>query len=675
MKSTALRIEGMHCASCVTRVEKVLRRVPGVEAASVNYATGQAVVEGEADPAQLIVAVERAGYGARIPRAEVLAEQDVAEAAALTIRWRKAALAAVVAIPAMTMMIPGLVPHAWMRPVEIVLLAACVPVMAWSGRDFYVGAARGLPRGELDMNTLIALGTLAAFGQSSAALLGWLPGGTFIEVIPVVIGMVLIGQALEARARRATGKALRSLMDLAPNEAIVVREGREATVPLAEVVRGDLVLVRPSARVPVDGVVVEGASTVDQSMLTGEPIPVERGPGDKVVGGTVNGPGLLRVRAEAVGDDAVLARIVDLIEKAQASRPPIAAVVDRVAGVFVPAVLAIAMVTFIVWSLFDVERGVAAAVAVLVVACPCAMGLATPLSLVIGLGNAARAGVLLRNGAALQALAEVDVVVFDKTGTLTVGRPVMIEGGGEALRLAAAADRHANHPLANALLAAAPLDLPEATEVQVRPGHGVEAKVEGHLVRVGSPRWLGPVPDGVGTPIVVEVDGVRAGVIRVADPLRESTAEAIARLRARGIEVVLLSGDQRHEAERIAKEAGIDRVIAEVLPEGKVAEIVALRAAGRRVAMVGDGVNDAPALAAAHVGIAMGSGTDVAMEAAAVTLQRAHPAAVADAVDIAHETLRNVRQNLWAAFGYNALAIPIAAAGLLTLPSPARRWR
>lgn len=675
MENVALRIEGMHCASCVVRVEKVLKRVPGVADASVNYATGQAsvVLSGDVAPERLIEAVEKAGYGARVPRAAVLAERDAEEAAALRVRWRKVAFALAVAVPAVATMIPGLVPHAWMHRIEPVLLALCVPVMAWAGRDFYVGAWKGLPQRQFDMNTLIALGTLAAFGYSAVALLA--PGafpegvvaGTFIDVIPVVIGMVLLGQALEARARRATGQALRALMDLAPAEAVVVRDGVEVVAPLVSVRVGETVVVRPSARVPVDGVVVDGRSNVDQAMLTGEPVPVEKGPGDAVVGGTVNGPGVLRVRTTAVGDEAVLSRIVALVEHAQASRPPIAALVDKVAGVFVPVVLAIAVLTAVVWAFVDPGRGMVAAVAVLVVACPCAMGLATPLSLVIGLGNAARAGVLLRDGAALQALAEVDTVVFDKTGTLTVGRPVVrsVEGGDDVLRLAAAADRHSTHPLAAALVAAAPLDLPDATDVREVPGHGMEATVEGRRVRVGSPRWLGPVEPGVGTPIVVEIDGVRAGTIRVADPLRESAREAVARLKALGIEVLLLSGDQQAEAERIGKEAGIARVVGEVLPDGKIAEIERLRAAGRKVAMVGDGVNDAPALAAADVGIAMGTGTDVAMEAASVTLQRADPTAVADAVEEARATLRNVKQNLWAAFGYNALALPIAALGLL----------
>ncbi len=680
MKSFALRIEGMHCAACVTRIEKVLGRVPGVVAAQVSFATGQANIDlgAEVDPADLIAAVERAGYGARVPRVAQMAAQDAEEARALALRWRKAAFAGVVAVPAVAAMIPGVVPHAWMRPFDVILLAACLPVMAWAGRDFYVGAAKGLPQLRFDMNTLLALGTLAAFGWSAVALLtpGLLPAGvdaaTFLDVIPVVIALVLAGQAIEARARRATGQALRALMDLAPAEAGLVEDRagedrQERVVPVAAVRVGDRVRVRANARIPVDGTIEEGTTTVDQSMLTGEPLPVVRGPGGKVVGGTLNGAGVLVVRAEAVGEDAVLTRIVHMVERAQATRPPIAALVDRVAGVFVPVVLGISLLTLVAWSFVDVGQGVVASVAVLVVACPCAMGLATPVSLVIGVGNAARAGILLRDGASLQALAEVDVVVFDKTGTLTLGRPVItsIEGDADAVRLAAAADRHSNHPLAQALLAAAPLDLPEATEVRVLPGFGVEAQVEGRRVRVGSPRWLGAVPPGVGTPLVVEVDGVRAAVIRASDPLRPGVPAVVAALEALGIRVVLLSGDERGEAERIAREAGITRVMAEVLPEGKIREIERLKAEGRRVAMVGDGVNDAPALAAADVGIAMGSGVDVAIEAADITLQRSDPAAVVEVVRIARATLRNVKQNLFAAFGYNALAIPIAALGWL----------
>lgn len=667
MLSTPLRIEGMHCAACVTRVEKVLRKVPGVDEAQVNFATGQAQVRGDVAPELLIAAVERAGYGARISRAALDKEADEREQAALRHKAHRALFAGVVAVPAVLMMVPGLVPGAWHHPVEWALLVACVPVMAWSGGEFYVGAAKGLLRGQFDMNTLIAAGTGAAWIQGALVLGGVLGGMAYLDSIPVVTAMVLLGQWIEGRARRSTRGAIRSLLELAPAEAVIERDGVESTVPVAAVRPGDLVVVRANARIPVDGVVSAGASTVDQSMITGEPVPVEVGPGGKVTGGTVNGAGVLRVRAEAVGEDAALARIVRLVEAAQAARPPIGDLVDKVASVFVPIVMSIAALAGIGWSFVDPLRGVEAALAVLVVACPCAMGLATPLSLVLGLGNAARAGVLVRSGGALQSLGEVDTIVFDKTGTLTVGRPVLVsfDGTPAALRLAAAADRHSNHPLAAALVREAGDDLPEATAVNVVTGSGVEAVVEGHRVRVGAPRWLGAVPDGEGTPIVVEIDGERAGVARVRDVAREGAREAVTRLRGLGLRVVMLSGDARGEADRVGRELGIDEVRAELLPADKIAAIEAMRREGRKVAMVGDGVNDAPALAAAHLGIAMGSGTDVAIEAAGATLQRLDPGAIADGVEIARATLRNVKQNLVAAFGYNTLAIPLAAAGLL----------
>ncbi len=682
MKSVTLRINGMHCAACVTRLERVLRRVPGVEEAHVDFATNEATIQAPAQvtPEQLVAAVERAGYGARVPRAAALAEADAEEAAAQRGRWRDAALALSVAVPAVAMMIPGLVPHGWMWGFEAGLVVASVPVMAWSGRGFYRRAAIRLPRGEFDMDTLVALGTGAAFTHAVLALAGaeWLARGdhgTYIDAVPVVIGMVLLGQAIEGRARRATGQALRALLDLAPSEAIRLDADGERVVRVAELRPGDRVVVKPGARVPVDGTVTRGVSAVDRSMMTGEPIPVTVHPGDSVTGGTVNGAGLLEVRVVAVGDDAVLARIVGLVERARMSRPPVADLVDRIAAVFVPVVLGVAAVAGLGWTLLGAPaEGARAVLATLVVACPCAMGLATPISLVLGLGNAARAGVLLRHGRALQALAEVDTVVFDKTGTLTVGRPVVrsieVEGvysEAEVLRLAAAADRASNHPLAEALVRAAAADaLPEATELTVVPGAGVSAVVDGHRVRVGSPRWLGGAADAPGTPIVVEIDGARAGVLRVDDPARPGARSAVQALRARGLEVHLLTGDAEGPARRIAEELGVAHWRAGVLPEGKIEMIRALAARGRRVAMVGDGVNDAPALAAAHVGIAMGTGTDVAMEAADVTLHRADPAAVVDAVDIARATLRNVRQNLFLAFAYNICAIPIAALGLLS---------
>ncbi|MEN9786658.1 MAG: hypothetical protein RLZZ299_1922 [Pseudomonadota bacterium] len=679
MKSVPLRVEGMHCAACVGRVEKVLRRVPGVEDAQVSYATSQASVRcaDGVDPEALVGAVARAGYGARVPQAERWAEQDRDAAAALRANLRDAALS--LGVGALALAAMGPVPHAWMAAWSRAVLLLSLGVMAGPGRGFFVRTARNVPRGVFDMDTLVALGTGAAWIHAARALL-WQGAhhAPSLDAVPLVIGMVRLGQALEVRARRDAGRALRALLDLAPPRALRVQaDGTGETVALAELRVGDRVRVAAGARVPADGTVRSGAGSVDESMLRGEPMPVPKAPGDRVHAGTVNGPGVLDVDVEAVGEDSALGRIVALVDRAQATRPPVAALADRVASGFVPGVMALAAAAGVGWTLLghDPSRGLDAALATLVVACPCALGLATPLSLVVGLGNAARAGVLPRDGAALQALAEVDTVVFDKTGTLTVGRPVLVASSGDpdAVRLAAAADRHTQHPLARALVAAAPLDLPDAEDVRVVPGCGVEARVEGRSVRVGSARWLGegpPLPAepggaAHGTRLVVAVDGTPVATLLVRDVVREDAAAAVAALRARGLRVAMLSGDSRAEAERVGAGLGIDTVHAEVLPDGKLAVLRALAAEGRRVAMVGDGVNDAPALAAAHVGLAMGTGTDAAMEAAAITLRNAQPGTVAVAIDIARATLRNVRQNLVFAFAYNAVMLPVAMSGRL----------
>ncbi len=688
MADVPLRIQGMHCAACVARVEKVIRRVPGVAEVHVNFATGQAVVDcAEGTPPEALVqAVERAGYGARVSDMARLLEQDAADAEELRRRFRQAAAALVVAVPAVLRMVPGLVPHAWMARVDLALLAACVPVLAYAGRGFFVRAAKGLVQARFDMDTLVALGTGAAFVHSVLALAapGVLPaaghghGAPYLDAVPVVLGMVLLGQALELRARRATGRALAALLELAPAEAQRVDGESVSLVPVAALRQGDTVRVAASARLPVDGVVLRGASAVDEAMLTGEPVPVEKAVGDRVTGGTVNGRGVLDVRVEAVGEGATLARILALVGRAQATRPPVADLVDRIAAVFVPVVVLVAVGAGVGWGLAgDTARAVEAGLATLVVACPCALGLATPVSLVLGLGNAARAGVLPRDGAALQRLSEVDLVALDKTGTLTVGRPAvgeveLLPAAGartrdEVLRLAAAADRDAGHPLAQALVAAAPLDLPLAEDVHVHAGLGVEARVEGILVRVGKPAWVGVVAmaSHEGSPLAVALDGVPVAILWARDVLRPGASAAVARLQAAGVQVVVLSGDSPAEVARVGRALGIVEAVGGMSPAEKCARVEAWRVAGVRVAMVGDGVNDAPALAAAHVGLAMGTGTDVAMEAAHVTLRRADVDAVVDAVLIARATMRNVRQNLAFAFGYNVVMIPLAALGVL----------
>jgi P-type Cu+ transporter len=575
------------------------------------------------------------------------------------------------------------------------------PVVLWCGWPFLARAWVSLRTRHLNMFTLIGLGTAAAFLYSSAATL--LPGAiptsfrdhhgavpVYFEAAAVITVLVLLGQVLELRARERTGGAIRALLALAPATARVMRgDGSEADVPLAQVRPGDRLRVRPGERLPVDGVVLAGTSAVDESMVTGEPIPVEKSAGSLVTGGTVNGTGALEMRAERVGAETLLARIVRSVSEAQRSRAPIQRVADAVAAWFVPAVVAVALVTFVIWATLGPRPRLAYAlvnaVAVLIIACPCALGLATPMSVMVGLGRGARAGVLVRDAAALERLEQVDTVVVDKTGTLTEGRPrvtaVMAAAGfaeSEVLRLAAAVERGSEHPLAAAIGAAAVergLVVPQAVEVHAHPGRGLTGAVDGHTVILGTEVFLAErgvagaaVPGGFGgdgaTVVAAATDGRIAGWIAVADTIKPSTPEAIAALHRAGITVVMVTGDRRAAAEAIARALGIDRVEAEVLPEAKGEVVKRLQAEGRVVAMAGDGINDAPALAAADVGIAMGTGTDVAIESAGVTLVKGDLAGIARARALSRATMRNIRQNLAWAFVYNLVGVPIAAGAL-----------
>ncbi|SDE42704.1 heavy metal translocating P-type ATPase [Rhodospira trueperi] len=692
-----LDITGMTCAACSARVEKVLGKRDGVREVRVNLATERArvdVTEGGASLEELITAVRKAGYEA--------AEHTEDGAAALDTTWggdgrdrRDLAIGVIFTLPLLVEMIAmwvGLPFHLspWLA------LALATPVQVVAGARFYVGAWKSLRAGTGNMDVLVALGTSAAYLFSLwRVVTGAADQGLYFEGAAVVITLVLLGKGLEARAKGSAAAAIHALMRLRPDVARVEREdGSTAEVPLRQVAVGTVVLVRPGERVPVDGEILSGESQLDESLITGESLPVARSPGDAVIGGAVNGDGLLRVRARRAGGEGLLSRIIRLVEDAQASKAPVQRLVDQVAAVFVPAIVAIAAVTFGLWLALggSGEAAFVAAVSVLVVACPCALGLATPTAIMVGTGLAARRGVLIKDAAALEGAHRVNTVVFDKTGTLTEGRPVLdavavttpdLDADG-LVSLAASAQQGSEHVLARAILEAADakqLPLSAVEEFSALPGRGLSATVKGRPLLIGSRRLIaeqGPIDDSVetlardlerGGRTVVWVaarSGPVLGLMALADPVKAGAAEAVAALKARGLTPALLTGDSRAVAETVAAQVGIDDVRAEVLPADKAEVVKALRAEGRIVAMVGDGINDAPALAAADVGVAMGSGTDVAMEAAGLTLMRGDPRLLVTALDLSRATYDRIRLNLGWAFLYNLAAVPAAALGYLS---------
>jgi P-type Cu+ transporter len=701
-----LPVRGMHCAACVGKVEEALTRVPGVETASVNLATERATVgfdPARADVGALQAAVAAAGYELAAAPVERGGEAEDRERAARAREQaglrRRFIVGALLSAPLLLGGMPELFPGvpAWLRNTWLQLVLA-TPVQFWVGASFHAGLLHDLRYRSASMSTLVSLGTNAAYLFSVAVTL-WphvfhtAGAMTYYETAAVVITLVVLGRWLEARARGRTSEAIRRLVSLAPRSARVLRAGDEVDVPTADVEVGDLIRIRPGERLPVDGTVVEGASTVDESMLTGESVPVEKTPGAAVAAGTVNRTGSFVFRATRVGSETTLARIVTLVEEAQGSRAPIQRLADRVAAVFVPVVLAIAALTFVGWWLLgpapSLVYALTNAVAVLVIACPCAMGLATPTAIMVATGRGAEHGVLIRSAAALERASDVRTMVFDKTGTLTIGRPVVTDvivaehGTTEAdvLAMAAAAEQGSEHPIGEAIAARAKelgLALPAVGAFVTVPGQGVDALAPEGRVLVGNralmeargietdalePRAAALAAEGK-TVVYVAFAGQAFGLVAVADALKPDAPEAVAALRRRGLEVVMLTGDRRATALAIARLAGIDRVLAEVQPEAKARAVAALQAERRVVAMVGDGINDAPALVQADVGIAMGSGTDVAIEAADVTLMRGDLTGVVIAVDLSRRTMRIVKQNLAWAFGYNVVLIPVAA-GLL----------
>jgi Cu+-exporting ATPase len=726
-------VSGMHCAACQARVQRALEKAPGVDRATVNLMTGSATVTFDPSATSteaLLETVRGTGYGAEMPdpsrsAVEEQAARDAAREAEFRDLRRKAVVSLIAGIIAMLISMPVMARHAGVSPDPFmtwvmrhvspaletafpwiyaaspslllgVLLVFTLGTMLWAGRHFYVGAWNSFRHHSADMNTLIAVGTGAAFVYSLVATFA--PGiftshglapDVYYEAVIIIIALILVGNALEARAKHQTASALRSLAGLQPSSARVIRNEQELDIPVGDVAHDDIVVVRPGERIPVDGVVVSGRSAVDESMLTGEAMPVEKTGGDAVIGGTVNRTGSFQLRATTLGRDSVLARIVTLMREAQGSRAPIQRLADRISAVFVPVVISIAIATFVTWFIATGEGGVvrafAAAVAVLIIACPCAMGLAVPTAVMVATGRGAERGVLIKGGEALERAGDVDTVVLDKTGTITEGRPAVTDiiaadgmAEGELLRLAASLERASEHPLADAIVATAKargITLDEVSNFESVTGKGVKGTVGAHDVLIGtetllrehevalsalSPQLLALSATGR-TVVLIATDGQPAGLLAIADPIKQTSRAALAELRKLGLDLVLLTGDNEQTGHAIAKEVGISRVVANVLPDGKVAEVKRLQAEGHVVAMAGDGINDAPALAQADIGVAMGTGTDIAMDAGDVTLMRGDLTGVADAIRLSRRTMRTMKQNLFWAFIYNVVGIPIAA--------------
>jgi len=698
-----ISVGGMSCAGCVASVEQALRAVPGVQEAQVSFAEHTAQVKGDVRVETLVKAVADAGYEAAEIRSldDEQAEREAAEQSTYRKRLQQAALAGAVGIPLMIAELADWLPSIADGRLFWFLVGMVTAVaMYYSGRRFFVGAWKSFWHHNANMDTLIAMGTGAAWLYSMSVVIApnsvpVLAQNAYFEAATIIIALINFGAALEMRARGKTSEAIRRLVGLQPKTARVVREGTEQDVPITEVGLDETLRVRPGERIPVDGFLIEGRSTVDESMITGEPMPVSKEAGDEVVGGTINGSGTFLYQAKRIGKDMVLAQIIDMVRTAQASKPAIGRLVDKVAGVFVPIVMIIAVITFMIWWNFGpspvFSYAIVAMMTVLIIACPCALGLATPISIMVGVGKAAEHGVLIRNGDALQQAGRLTTVVLDKTGTVTEGKPQVTavipamewdEDG--LLGLAAGIEAGSEHPLAAAVLEAAEkrgLELPTVTDFEAVSGRGVKAVWEGRQVLLGNIQLMDDyhVPVEIvqheaerlaaqaRTAIYIAIGERAVGVLAVADPVKPDSRAAVERMHAEGLKVVMITGDHRTTAEAVGREMGIDEVIADVLPQDKAQKVAELQSRGEIVGMVGDGINDAPALARADVGFAIGTGTDIAIESADVTLIRGSLHGIADATAISQATVRNIKQNLFGAFVYNTLGIPVAAGVLYPL--------
>lgn len=711
-QQTVLKIDGMNCASCTSKIERGLRSGPGVIEATVNLANDSATVifaEGATQPHDLAQIVTRLGYPAHPATPQQETQSPNAKSAEIHQLSRATLIAALLALPVFVLEMGGhLVPafHHWVQAAigsqtsHLIQFALTSILLIGPGRAFYTKGIPSLLSGAPDMNALVAMGTAAAYLYSVVATFApqILPQGTanlYFEAASVIVVLILFGRLLEARAKGKTGTAIRKLVGLQPKTARIELDGQTLDRPIEEIEVGDILQIRPGERVPVDGDVLEGTSYVDESMITGEPVPVGKSAGNQVVGGTVNGTGALRVKASRVGADTVLAQVIQMVEQAQGAKLPIQGLVDQITYRFVPAVIAVAMLTVVLWLIFGPAPSLAlalvAGVSVLIIACPCAMGLATPTSIMVGTGRAAELGVLFRKGDALQQLQQAQIVALDKTGTLTQGRPeldtVTTTNGfdrPEVLRLAAALEARSEHPIAAAITRAGPADLADVSDVQSLTGLGLQGQVGSRSILIGSYKLMqqhgidlaglqaeadARAAEGA-TPVFVAIDGKVAASLTVTDPVKPGAQEALDRLRDMGLTLAMITGDNTRTAQALAKRLGIDHVTAEVLPDGKLKAIQDLQRQFGTLAFVGDGINDAPALAASDIGIAIGTGTDVAIETADVVLMSGDVRGVANAVEISRRTMRNIRQNLGWAFGYNVILIPVAAGVLYPFGGP-----
>ncbi|QFY72730.1 copper-translocating P-type ATPase [Priestia megaterium] len=698
-------ITGMTCAACSTRIEKGLNKLEGVTKASVNLALETASVEyspSQIDPQDITQRVEKLGYGAKLKSEEKEEEQSYREKE-LSKQKGKFWFSFILSVPLLWAMVSHFtftsfipLPHMLMNP--WVQLALATPVQFVVGKQFYIGAFKALRNKSANMDVLVALGTSAAYFYSLYSSLKSLGSSAhttqlYYETSAILITLILLGKLFEANAKGRSSEAIKKMMGLQAKTAVVVRDGAEIEIPVEEVQKGEVIFIKPGEKVPVDGEIIEGQSALDESMLTGESVPVDKSIGDKVIGATLNKNGFLKIKATNVGKETALAQIIKVVEEAQGSKAPIQRLADYISGIFVPIVVGIALLTFFVWYIWIVPGEFAPAleklIAVLVIACPCALGLATPTSIMAGSGRAAEFGILFKGGEHLEATHKIDTILLDKTGTVTNGTPeltdVRIAQGyeeNELLQLVASAERLSEHPLAQALVAGIKnkgIEIQDPLSFEAIPGHGVRATVQERELLVGTRKLMNQHKVNIDaaleemtnleregkTAMLVALDGKYAGMLAVADTIKETSQEAVSRLKEMGLEVMMITGDNRQTAQAIAVQAGIEHVIAEVLPEGKAEEVKKLQQQGKKVAMVGDGINDAPALALADIGMAIGTGTDVAMEAADITLMRGDLMSIADAIEMSRKTISNIKQNLFWAMGYNTLGIPIAAVGLL----------